>query len=145
MGMEAADPMRTPRAQNASFNHAPRYAVIAGQLFRVPLVARPLLSISAFRAEFGLGVIWLSAVRIGGLFRAATPLVADRRNAAVRLFMPSDHSPRQQPVEQCNDGASVVPARHDGWSRVMSLQNAMARGWVNIFRSNRPRFDCRLG
>ena len=35
MGMEAADPMRIPRARNASFNHAPRYAVIAGQLFRV--------------------------------------------------------------------------------------------------------------
>ena len=80
MGMEAADPMRTPRAQNASFNHAPRYAVIAGQLFRVPLVARPLLSISAFRAEFGLGVIWLSAVRVGGLFRVATPL-AQRQKA----------------------------------------------------------------
>jgi len=41
-----------------------------------------------------------------------------------------------------NDEASVIPARHDG---VTSLQNAMARGWVNIFRSNRPRFDCRLG
>src|SRR5262249_52234894 len=34
MGMEAADPMRTPRARNASFDHARRYAVIAGQLFR---------------------------------------------------------------------------------------------------------------
>ena len=41
MGMEAADPMRTPRGQNASFNHASRYAVIAGQLFPVPLAARP--------------------------------------------------------------------------------------------------------
>src|SRR6516164_10214788 len=51
--MDAADPTRTPRAQNASFNHAPRYAVIAGQLFPVPLAARPLLSISAFRAKFG--------------------------------------------------------------------------------------------
>jgi len=79
MGMEAADPMRTPRAQNASFNHAPRYAVIAGQLFPVPLAARPLLSISAFRAKFGLRVIWLSEVRVGGLFRVATPLVAGER------------------------------------------------------------------
>jgi hypothetical protein len=34
-----------------------RAVVIAG------LAARPLLSISAFRAKFGLGVIWLSAVR----------------------------------------------------------------------------------
>src|SRR6266487_4685975 len=29
MRMEAADPMRTPRARNASFDHARRYAVIA--------------------------------------------------------------------------------------------------------------------
>src|SRR5262249_43589420 len=34
MRMEAADPVRTPRPRNASFNHARRYAVIAGQLFR---------------------------------------------------------------------------------------------------------------
>ena len=34
MGMEAADSMRTPGARNASFDHARRYAVIAGQLFR---------------------------------------------------------------------------------------------------------------
>ena len=47
MGMEAADPMRTPHA------------------FRVPLAARPLLSNSAFRAKFGLGVIWLSEVSVG--------------------------------------------------------------------------------
>jgi len=33
MRMEAA--MRTPRARNAYFDHARRYAVIAGQLFRV--------------------------------------------------------------------------------------------------------------
>ena len=46
----------------------PRYAVIAGQLFPVPLPARPLLSISAFRAKFGLRVIWLSAVRVGGRY-----------------------------------------------------------------------------
>ena len=57
----------------------PRYAVIAGQLFPVPLAARPLLSISAFRAKFGLRVIWLSEVRVGGLFRVATPLVAGER------------------------------------------------------------------
>ena len=57
MGMEAADPMRTPRA------------------FWVPLAARPL-QFSAFRAKFGLGVIWLSEVRVGSLFRVATPLVA---------------------------------------------------------------------
>src|SRR5262249_54845037 len=31
------------------------------------VAARPLLSISAFRAKFGLGVIWLSEVRVGGL------------------------------------------------------------------------------
>jgi|SRR6516162_87340 len=78
MGMEAADPMSTPRARNASFNHARRCAVIRGSM--VPLAARPLLSISAFRAEFGLGVIWLSAVRVGGLFRVATPL-AQRQKA----------------------------------------------------------------
>src|SRR5215831_10180149 len=42
--------------------------------------------ISAIRAKFGLGVIWLSEVRVGDLFRVATPLVADRRNAAVRLL-----------------------------------------------------------
>ena len=30
MGMEAADSMRAPRARNASFDHARRYAVIAG-------------------------------------------------------------------------------------------------------------------
>ena len=57
----------------------PRYAVIAGQLFPVPLAARPLLSISAFRAKFGLRVIWLSEVRVGGLFRVATPLLAGER------------------------------------------------------------------
>src|SRR5262245_50263313 len=34
MRMEAADQMRTPRARNASFDHARRYAVIAGQFFR---------------------------------------------------------------------------------------------------------------
>src|SRR5262245_6051225 len=39
------------------------------QLFPVPLAARPLLSISAFRAKFGLGVIWLSEVRVGALFQ----------------------------------------------------------------------------
>jgi len=45
------------------------------QLFRVPLAAPPLLSFSAFRAKFGLGVIWLSEVRVGDVFRVATPLV----------------------------------------------------------------------
>ena len=35
MRMEAADSMRTPRTRNASFDHARRYAVIAGQLFRI--------------------------------------------------------------------------------------------------------------
>jgi hypothetical protein len=33
--MEAAVSMRRPRARNASFDHARRYAVIAGQLFRI--------------------------------------------------------------------------------------------------------------
>ena len=62
MGMEAADPILKIKTA----------AVIAGQLFRGPLAARPLLSISAFRAKFGLGVIWLSEVRVGGLFRVGT-------------------------------------------------------------------------
>ena len=55
----------------------PRYADIAGQLFRVPLAARPLLSISAFRAKFGLRVIWLSAGRLaaGGRRAAGSRLV----------------------------------------------------------------------
>ena len=35
MRMEAASSMRTPRARNASFDHARRYAVIASQLSRV--------------------------------------------------------------------------------------------------------------
>ena len=42
-----------------------------------------MLSISAFRAKFVLGVIWLSEVRVGGLFRVATPLVAGERPGAV--------------------------------------------------------------
>ena len=96
MGMEAADPMRTPRAQNASFNHAPRYAVIAGQLFRVPLVARPLLSISAFRAEFGLGVIWLSEVR----FAAGGRRAVGSRRMARRLRSNARHSPVGRSVLQ---------------------------------------------
>ena len=79
MGMEVADPMRTPRDKTLASTMPPRYAVIAGQLFPVPLAARPLLSISAFRAKFGLRVIWLSEVRVGGLFRVATPLVAGER------------------------------------------------------------------
>ena len=32
--------------------------------------------ISAIMAKFGLGIIWLSEVRVGGLFRLATPLVS---------------------------------------------------------------------
>ena len=36
---------------------------------RAELAARPLLSISAFRAKFGLRVILLSAVRVGVLFQ----------------------------------------------------------------------------
>jgi hypothetical protein len=32
--------------------------------------------ISVFSARFDLGVIWLLEVRVGGLFRVATPLVA---------------------------------------------------------------------
>ena len=73
MGMEAADPMRTPRARNASFNHAPTIRGYRGSIISGPaqfeLAARPLLSISAFRAKFGLGVIWLSEVRVGVLFQ----------------------------------------------------------------------------
>src|SRR6516164_369922 len=81
MGMEVSDPMRTPHAHKTlASTMPPRYAVLTGQLFRVPLAARPLLSISAFRAKFGLGVIWLSEVRVGGLFRVATPL-AQRQKA----------------------------------------------------------------
>jgi hypothetical protein len=48
MRMEAAVSMRIPRVRNASFDHARRYAVIAGQLFRgresfgpAELAARP--------------------------------------------------------------------------------------------------------
>ena len=46
------------------------------RLFPVPLAARSLLSISAFRAKFALCIIWLMEVRVRGLFRVATPLVA---------------------------------------------------------------------
>jgi hypothetical protein len=57
-------------ARNASFDHARRYAVLAGQLFRGgesfgPAELAAQLSISAFRAKFGLRVIRLSAVRGG--------------------------------------------------------------------------------
>ena len=45
---------------------------------RAKLAARPLLSISAFRAKFGLSVIWLSAVRVGSLFRVATRVAGER-------------------------------------------------------------------
>jgi hypothetical protein len=55
--MEAADSMRTPRVRNASFDHAFVVAVLAHSA---------MLSISAFRAKFGLRVIWLSAVRVPG-------------------------------------------------------------------------------
>jgi len=59
-------------------------------------------------------------VRVGGLFRVAIQTT----------------SPRRQPVR--NDEASVVPARHDGLSRVMSLQNAMAQGWSIFFKVIAP-------
>ena len=39
--------------------------------------------ISAIRAKFGLGIIWLSEVRVGDLFRVATPLVPGERPGAV--------------------------------------------------------------
>jgi len=84
VGMEAADPMRTPRAQNASFNHAPRYAVIAGQLFPVPLAARPLLSISAFRAKFGFRRHLVIGSQ-GPRFRAAARRLSCRFMAASRV------------------------------------------------------------
>jgi hypothetical protein len=37
MGMEAADPMRTPRAQNASFNHAPTIRGYRGSIISGPV------------------------------------------------------------------------------------------------------------
>ena len=36
MGMEAADPMSTPRARNASFNHARRVATPLAQRQKAP-------------------------------------------------------------------------------------------------------------
>ena len=39
--------------------------------------------ISAFSAKFGLGVIWLSEVRVGGLFRVAAPVVRSRTGLIV--------------------------------------------------------------
>jgi len=51
----------------------------AADQFRAELAAPPLLSISAFSAKFGLGIIWLSEVRVGDLFRVATPLVPAER------------------------------------------------------------------
>ena len=44
-------------------------------------VGRGCFQFPAFWAKFGLRVIWLSAVRVGGLFRVATPLVAAERPA----------------------------------------------------------------
>src|SRR5262249_13572650 len=98
---------------------ARRYAVGRGR-FQFP----------AFRAKFDLRVIWLSEVRVGAF--PGGDATGGRQAKCGRQAVTVCHqttSPRRQPVEQCNDGASVVPARHDGWSRVMSLQNAMARGW----------------
>src|SRR5215467_9045533 len=49
-------------------------AAARGSIISGPVSRSAMLSISAFRAKFGSGVIWLSAVRVGGLFRVATPL-----------------------------------------------------------------------
>jgi len=75
----ARQPSQLSLISLAFLSRVRKYGRLAGQLFRVPLAARPLLSISAFRAKFGLGVIWLSEVRVGGLFRVATPLEASER------------------------------------------------------------------
>jgi len=57
--------------------------------------------ISAFRAKFGLRVIWLSAVRVGGLFRVATPLVAGELpefpSAGLFLLADPGAQPRRSP------------------------------------------------
>ena len=79
----ARQPSQLSLISLAFLSRVRKYGRLAGQLFPVPLIARPLLSISAFRAKFGLGVIWLSAVRVGGLFRVATPLEAGERPMTV--------------------------------------------------------------
>src|SRR5262245_6171507 len=101
MGMEAADPMRTPRARNASFNHAPTIRGYRGSIISGHVSRSAMLSISAFRAKFGLGVIWLSEVRVGGLFRVATPLVAGELpefpSAGLFLLADPGAQPRRSP------------------------------------------------
>jgi hypothetical protein len=58
-------------------------------VFRTRGVSRSaMLSISAFRAKFGLGVIWLSAVSAGNLFRVATPLVPGEPVACPLRWLP---------------------------------------------------------
>src|SRR5262249_29185015 len=62
---EAAFQRASPTIQNRDQSFAvhvkgePEHPVFS----HLPVAAAPLLSISAFRAEFGLRVIWLSAVR----------------------------------------------------------------------------------
>ena len=67
MGMEAADPMRTPRARNASFNHAPTIRGYRGSIISGPVSRSATLSISAFRAKFGLRDTSLLPVRVPNL------------------------------------------------------------------------------
>jgi hypothetical protein len=91
-GNGSGGPNEDTARTNASFNHAP---TIAGQSFRVPLAARPLLSICAFRAKFGLRVIWLSEARVPGsgrppgAFRAGSwppPVLSPMANGDRRSF-----------------------------------------------------------
>ena len=50
----ARQPSQLSLISLAFLSRVRKYGRLAGQLFRVPLAARPLLSISAFRAKFGL-------------------------------------------------------------------------------------------
>ena len=63
MGMEAADPILKIKtaAVIGSIISGSRAVVVA------QLAPRPLLSIPAFRAKFGLRVIWLLAVRVDAI------------------------------------------------------------------------------
>jgi hypothetical protein len=48
-------------------------AAARGSIISGPVSRSATAFISAFSAKFGLRVIWLSAVRVGGLFPVATP------------------------------------------------------------------------
>jgi len=51
-------------------------AAARGSIISGPVSRSATAFISAIMAKFGLGIIWLSEVRVGGLFRLATPLVS---------------------------------------------------------------------